>query len=135
MKAEPRFDLDVEWGRQGELQIGDFLAWIANGDARVEVKRKRILDHKLYIETHCDKGRRGLYAPSGINVTTAQVWCFVIGDTGIHVAIPTDLLREAIREPTSRFVEEPDGSCPTRGVLLDLCVLLYRLKRRLEKKS
>jgi len=127
-RSEPRFDLDLPYGKQGELQLADFLNRIADGNGRVEVKHKRYLDHKLYIETHCDKGRSGVFQPSGINVTTAHVWAFVIGDSGIHVAIPTDLLRCMAADTSSRFVEEFDGNCPTRGVLIDFCVLLYRLK-------
>jgi hypothetical protein len=72
-KAEPRFDLDYAYGRQGELQIGEFLEWIANGNGQVEVKRKRFLDLDFYVETHCDKGRKGNYQPSGISVTTAKM--------------------------------------------------------------
>jgi len=134
-KAEPRFDIDLKYGRQGELQIGEFLEWIANGDGRVEVKRKRYLDHRIYVETHCDKGRTGDFRPSGINATTALLWVFVLGDTGIHISIPTDLLREALLEPSSRDKAELDGSCPTRGKLVDFCVLLYRLKQRRQKTA
>lgn len=134
-KAEPRFDLDLKYGRQGELQIADFLEWIANGDGRVEVKRKRYLDHKIYVETHCDKGRTGVYEPSGINATTALLWTFVFDDTGIHVAIPTELLKEAIDDASSVDKEERDGSCPTRGKLVDFCVLLFRLRQKRQGKK
>jgi hypothetical protein len=129
-KAEPRFDRDLKYGVQGELQINDFLEWVASGNAQVETKRKRYLDHKLYVETDSDPGRRGYYTPSGINVTTAALWCFVIGDTGCHVAIPTELLRQMLTDPSSRPVEEEDGGVPTRGMLIDFCVLLYRQKQR-----
>jgi len=127
-RSEPRFDLDLPYGKQGELQIAEFFEWIADGNGRVEVKHKRYLDHRLYVETHCDKGRRGVFQPSGINVTTAHMWAFVIGDTGVHVAIPTELLRRMVSDDSSRLVEERDGDCTTRGVLIDFCVLLYRLK-------
>ncbi len=129
-RAEPRFDRDFTYGRQGELQIGEFLDWIATGNGRVEVKRKRYLDHRIYVETHCDKGRTGVFQPSGINVTAAHLWAFVLDDTGIHISIPTDLLRQALDDPSSRDAEERDGSCPTRGKLVDFCVLLFRLKQR-----
>jgi len=129
-RSEPRFDLDLPYGKQAELQIGEFLDWIADGNGQVEVKHKRYLDHKLYVETHCDKGRTGTYRPSGISVTTAHCWVFVIGDTGVHVAIPTDLLRLMLTDPSSRYREERDGSCPTRGMLVDFCVLLWTLKRQ-----
>lgn len=129
-KAEPRFDRDLAYGRQAELQIDEFLDWIANRNGCVEVKHKRYLDHKLYVELEKDPGRTGYWRPGGINETAAHLWCYVIDDTGIHVAIPTDLLREAIADPSSKRAEERDGSCPTRGYLIDFCVLLYRVKQR-----
>ena len=93
------------------------------------MKRKRFIDDKLYVETHQDKRRRGLYEPSGINVTTARLWVFLIDDTGIHIAVPTDVLREAVLDASCVDVAESDGGNPTRGKLLDLHVLLYRLKK------
>ena len=128
-RAEPRFDHDLRYGQEAESRIKDLLDWVISDNGRVEVKRKRILDWKIYVETHCDKGRTGEYAPSGINVTTASMWFFVLGATGMHVAVPTCLLRQAVLEASSEDKEERDGSCPTRGKLIDLAVLLYRLKQ------
>jgi hypothetical protein len=125
-KAEPRFDLDLAWGQQGELQIAEFLEWIAKGNGRVEVKRKRYIDLDFYVETHCDKGRTGRYEPSGISISTAHAWAFVIGDTGIAVIVPADELRAALTEPGAVDREERDGNCPTRGKLISLWVLLRR---------
>lgn len=130
-KAEPRFDLDLKYGQQGERQIAEFLDWIVSENPHVEVKRKRYLDHRIYVETHCDRGRTGHYVPSGINGTSAAVWVFVLGDTGIHIAVPTELLRGVLDDPSTQDREETDGACPTRGKLVDFCVLLYRLKQRL----
>ena len=125
-KAEPRFDIDATYGGQGELQIADYLTWLANGYGRIEVKRKRYLDLNFYVETHCDKGRKGLYQPSGISVSTATAWAFVIGDTGIALIIPADELRSMLDDPSSQDKQEVDGSCPTKGKLVSLNVLLYR---------
>jgi hypothetical protein len=124
--AEPRFDIDATYGGQGELQIADYLTWLAAGNGRIEVKRKRYLDLNFYVETHCDKGRRGCFQPSGISVSTAAAWAFVIGDTGISLIIPTDELRAMLTDSSSQDREERDGSCPTRGKLVSLNVLLYR---------
>jgi hypothetical protein len=134
-KAEPRFDIDLAYGRQAELQIGDFLTWIAEGNGQVEVKRKRYLDLEFYVETHCDKGRTGIYQPSGISITTAAAWAFVIADTGIAVLIPTDELRVMLDDVGVCDREERDGSCPTRGRLVNLSYLLYRHQQRSEKKN
>ena len=124
MPAEPRFDLDYKYGRQGELQVADFLNWLASGNGRVEVKRKRILDFELYIETECDKGRTGYFEPSGINVSEAEAYAFVVADTGISLVIPTQLLKKAIRHRSARPKEERDGSCPTRGFLVNLAAVM-----------
>jgi len=132
-RNEPRFDLDVKYGGQGELQIGDFLEWIAQGNGRVEVKRKSYLDLKFYIETHHDVGARGTFTPSGISVSTSACWCFVLDDTGIHIAVPTDLIRDALTEKSSTPKQQLLGSVPTRGMLIDFCVLLYRLKQHRER--
>lgn len=134
-KAEPRFDIDLKYGRQGELQIGDYLHWIAAGDGRVEVKTKRILDWYFYVETHCDKGSRGAYEPSGILVTTAEAWAINIGDSGISMICPTDLIRMMVDDPTSKDKAETNGSCPTRGKLINLMTLLFRYKQRQERAS
>ena len=131
-RAEPRFDIDLQYGKQGELQIGEYLHWIATGNGRVEVKTKRQLDWYFYVETHCDKGRRGIYQPSGILITTAEAWAINIGDSGIALICPTDLIRLMVDDPTSRAKEEVDGACPTRGKLINLVALLFRYKQRAE---
>lgn len=129
LRAEPRFDLDYAYGRQGELLIGDFLQWIASGNGRVEVKRKRYLDLEFYIETHCDKGS-GDYVPSGISITTAHAWAFVIADTGISMIVPTEEIRAMVEDPSARDRTATDGTCRTRGKLINMACLLYRHKQR-----
>lgn len=119
-KAEPRFDLDLNYGRQAEARLAEFFDWIAEGKGRVEVKRKRIIDLSIYVEESCDKGRTGRFAPSGISVTTAHVWAFAIADTGIMMVIPTQLLKESLSHPSVKDKAETDGSCPTRGKLVHL---------------
>jgi len=131
-RAEPCFDIDVEYGRQGEFQFAELLDWIAAGNGRVEVKRKSFLDLHFYVETHCDKGRSGTFRPSGISLTTAHVWVFCLDDTGVSIVIPTDRLRAMLDDPSSRDKCESHGSCPTRGKLVSLAVLVYREKRRRE---
>lgn len=129
-RAEPRFDIDAAYGRQGELQLADYLTWLADGNGRIEVKRKSRLDLHFYVETSCDKGRKGRYTPSGITTTAAHAWAFVFGETGMTFILPTDLLREMLDHPSTRDCAETDGSCPTRGRLVSLNVTLYFLEQR-----
>src|SRR3990167_6722018 len=107
-RAEPRFDLDLKYGQEAEARISKIFKWFGNGDRRLEVKRKRYLDHYIYVETHCDKGRTGVFEPSGINRTTAAIWFFVIDRTDIHITLPTALLRSAMDDPSSQDREEKD---------------------------
>lgn len=129
-KAEPRFDIDFAYGREAELRVHKLLTWFASGDVKAEVKKKRYLDLYFYIETHCDKGRRGTYQPSGILVTQAKVYAFCLDETGVTIIFPTDLIRSMLNDPSTRDMAENDGSCPTRGKLIDFVVLLAREKRR-----
>lgn len=122
--AEPRFDIDLPYGQQGELQVGTYLEWIAGGNGRVEVKRKRRTDLQFYVETSCDKGRRGQYQPSGIHATEADAWAFVVADTGITVIVPTDLLKATLLHRSVRAKAEDDGECPTQGLLVHFAAIL-----------
>lgn len=134
-RAEPRFDLDLKWGIEAERKIRKLFRCFVSDDPRVEVKRKRYIDLKFYIETHCDKGRTGCYAPSGISVTTAELWAFLIDDSGLYILMPTRLVRDALDEATTKDVEEADGNCPTRGKLIDFHVILYRLQQERKRAA
>jgi hypothetical protein len=129
-KAEPRFDLDVKKGEQGELLIGTYLDWIAAGNGRVEVKRKGYYDLAFYVETHCDKGRAGVYQPSGISITTAHAWAFVIAGSDISLIVPTEHLRSMLEHVTTKDRACNEGSCPTRGKLINLAAMLYEFRKR-----
>lgn len=116
---EPAFDMDRQYGEEGEGTVRDVLGLRAH---RIEVKRKSYVDEQFYVEWEHDPGRRGRYKPSGLQVTKAAYWAYVVGDTGLIVLVPTVLLRQAreLGDPA----EETDGSCPTRGTLVSLDLVL-----------
>ena len=130
LTAEPRFDLDLKYGQQAERLVGEYLGWLVTGNGRVEVKRKRIIDLMFYVEQECDKGRTGTYEPSGIITTGSDLWAFVIADTGIAICIPTKVLRVAMLDPGARSVQETDGNCPTKGVLVSIGAMFKAGARR-----
>ena len=123
-RPEPRFDIDFSYGNVGERLRETHYAWIMDGSGKVEVKRNRYLDLHLYVEQSCNKGRGGCYEPSGINVTEAEVWDYVIADTGICLSIPTRTLRRAMNGLGAQAAEEEDGDNPTRGKLVALQTIL-----------
>lgn len=114
MTYEPRFDYDLAYGLEGE-RIARF--WHAG---KRETKRKRRLDSEFYIELEQNPRRAGMWKPSGLSTSEASYFEYVIGDTGIIVAFPTSLLREAVAKGVGRDCEEYDGDNPTRGRLLNL---------------
>jgi hypothetical protein len=115
----PAFDIDLNYGVKGET----FVAQVFGLDANlVEVKSDARYKEtgNVYVETHCKK--QGGWADSGINVTEAHVWVFVLGmNTGL-VAVKTDTLRAAL--PLGRYVGCYKGSHPTKGVIINLEQLL-----------
>lgn len=127
--TEPRWDLDYAYGRQGEPIFDGFLRAMADGQLAVEVKRRRRLDPKLYVELEHDPGRRGRFVPSGLSTTQADYWVFVARDTGVHLCIPVGLLRRSVDVRLGRTAAETDGDNPTRGRLITLTSLLGFARR------
>ncbi len=119
MSYQPEWDIDLSYGAEGEKTVAGLLGL---GGQCVEVKHKRRLDMGFYVETWQSPGASGDYKPSGINVTRADVWAYVIGDTGVVVLVPTVVLRAAARG--CREVEETDGDNPTKGRLVSFMEIL-----------
>lgn len=125
----PEFDIDYQYGSQGELWVTSVIQ--ALKEDRVEVKRdgQFAATGNLYVEFECF--RRGRWQPSGIATTTTELYMFVLGDSETGFVIPTDRLR-AICRPlyrAGRIGKERDGSHPTRGVLVKLSHVLAEIRR------
>jgi hypothetical protein len=88
------FDLDFGFGRKGEQLVDEFLT----GGRTVEVKRDRkwFKTNNLYIETECYFQKTSAWAASGLGVTEAAYWAFVLQESTLIV--PTDVLRYAVKE-------------------------------------
>lgn len=127
---EPRFDIDLEYGRQGELFIGSVVEALKAD--RIEVKRdgKFARTGNLYVEFECRN--RGQWRDSGLKTTDAALWAFVLGDSGLAIIVPTELLKEVcrLRYHAGHVAEETDGSNPTRGVLLPVQYLMGWVRER-----
>lgn len=125
---EPDFEDDLAYGHQGEIWFASFLDALKHGP--VEVKTKSYVDGNFYVEYQCRKG--GVWQESGILITDADFWAFVVDDTGLGVVLETNLLYSAFerfRKDPTRHREETDGSHPTKGVLIEFGALLNHAKR------
>jgi hypothetical protein len=94
MASKSSFDLDFGYGRKGEQLVDELLT----GNLTVEVKRDRkwFKTNNLYIETECFFQKAGDWAPSGLGVTEAGYWAFVLQESTLIV--PIDVLRYAVKE-------------------------------------
>ena len=94
MATKSSFDLDFGFGRKGEQLVDELLT----GGRTVEVKRDRkwFKTNNLYIETECYFQKTSAWAASGLGVTEAAYWAFVLQESTLIV--PTDALRYAVKE-------------------------------------
>lgn len=92
MANKSSFDLDFSYGRKGEQLVEDLLT----DGKRIEVKRDRKwhLTGNVYIETECFFTKQDAWAPSGLSVTEAEYWAFVL-EQSIFI-VPTSILRSAV---------------------------------------
>lgn len=88
-KTQKNFDIDIEYGRQGENYLLDILE-----TKRIEVKTDRIahITGNVAVE-YKYRGR-----PSGIATTEADYWAFILYDMTTIIMVPTDKLKAIARE-------------------------------------
>ena len=113
------FDIDFGYGQEGERLVEELLT----GGHTVEVKRDRRWKdtHNIYIETECYFVNKNGWAPSGLMVTEANYWAFVL--ESVILFIPTDALRYAVKN----FGSEIQCDIPpnkSKGFLLTVPQLL-----------
>ena len=73
------WDIDLRYGQQGEIYVNNLLA---SPIETVECKRDRRWREtgNLFIETHCYSSQVGTWYESGINITRATHWAFILDD-------------------------------------------------------
>lgn len=120
---EPNFDIDLAFGKQGELFVKRIQDALADQHAEVKTDAVALRTNNVYVEYQCL--RRGRWTDSGIRTTTSTVWVFVIGV--IAVAVPTDSLRSIVAHywpKQSWHRAEENGSHPTRGLCIPITLFI-----------
>mgnify|MGYP003449183886 CR=1 FL=1 len=118
------FDFDLPYGEAGENYARDVLGWTFRGGVKVEVKRKRRMDDWIYVELRQNARGAGYWYPSGLAITTADLWAYVVAGTGTILYFPTTLLRLAVSREEGRYTETTDSDNPTEGRLMGVSRLL-----------
>ena len=126
---DSNWDLDYRDGMLGEKKIADLLSMDT-----VEVKTDRRWKYtgNLYIETECYYKTTDTWEKSGIMVSKATHWAFVLEDSVLIV--PTYRLREAIYDnPRPITCNIPPN--PSRGTLITVGTLIEHIRTAKEKES
>lgn len=123
MEIKSSFDLDFSFGREGEQLVEQLLT---NGKT-VEVKRDRKwhITGNIYIEVECWYVASQSWEASGLMVTKADYWAFVL-EKGV-VMVPTDHVHYAIQKFGRQITCEipPNRS---KGYLITVNDLLTAMK-------
>lgn len=87
------FDLDYTFGAVGESLVNDLLT----GGKTVEVKRDRRwwVTGNIFIEMECYFTGTESWAPSGLAITKADYWAFVL-ESGV-ILVPTNHVKYAVQ--------------------------------------
>lgn len=124
MAKNSSFDLDFGYGRKGEQLVEELLT----GGKTIEVKRDRKWNKtdNLYIEVECWFLKTESWAPSGLMVTEAAYWAFVL-EKGV-LMVPTDHVHYAIEN----FGREITCNIPpnkSKGFLITVDNLLEAMRQ------
>ena len=129
---QPDFDIDLAKGAQAELWVLD-LRKAFSGSAKIEVKAPEpfLREQTFYVEYKC-RGRDGIWRPSGISTTKADLQFFKFGSLPGGLVVATEWLRRACkiahRKPAARK-QCLRGSNPTLAVVVGLADLWLARER------
>lgn len=127
---QPQWDIDYRLGRQGELFVSSIRDGLANDRTEVKTDMRALDTGRLYVEFESTNAR-GVWHRSGLAVTTAEVYMFVLQLDGLAVCVTTDLLRAVCRKLWPRNVhEQTRGAHRSRGVCVPIGFLLAECRKR-----
>lgn len=121
------WDLDLRDGERGESEIADLLSMDT-----VEVKTDKRWQEtgNLYVETECYYVNDNAWKPSGIRVSEATHWAFLLQD--IALIMPLWQLREAVYT-VGRPITCDIQPNPTRGYLITPAQIIECVKAARDK--
>lgn len=118
------FDLDFTYGREGEKLVEQLLT----GGKTVEVKRDRKWwsTNNIFIEVECWYVSSQSWELSGLSVTKADYWAFVL-EKGV-IMVPTEFVRDVIKTNGREITCEipPNRS---KGYLITVDDLLITMRK------
>lgn len=127
--SDLRYDLTKRNGDKAERVVDNFFK---QDIVNIEVKRdmRWCETGNIFVETHCYYKSSGIFEESGILITTATSWVYVIGQS--KFVVPPHVLLTLIKRPQVRRVPNRHEPNPSWGCLLKISEVLTYLQE-LEK--
>lgn len=128
--VRPEWNVDLAFGHIGEKILADLLHL---DHSKVEVKYQRLRTQipRLFVEVEQKPADSENYKPSGLTISTADVWCFIFESSSDvnHppvVIVATWQLREIVerRSRNDLVAGGSNGNNPTRGYLISVQEIL-----------
>jgi hypothetical protein len=110
------WDLDLRFGQEGEILVNQFLTAPIE---TIEVKRDRRWKEtgNVFIEFECWSDVLCQWYPSGLSITKASHWAFVLEDS--VVIVPTEKVKKTVAK-YGRRVEMNRPEYSTKGFLITI---------------
>jgi len=120
------FDLDLRYGQAGEVYVNLLLTAPVE---TVECKRDKrwIETGNLYVETQCWSKSNQLWYDSGLKVSRASHWSFILED--LVLTVPLQTLIKAVIEYGAPIECDIEPN-PSRGYLITINALIMAMKGR-----
>jgi hypothetical protein len=125
---DSNWDLDLRAGLSGESKVADLLSL---DTVEVKTDRRWWETGNVYIETECWYQSSQSWEPSGIRVTQATHWAFVLEDTVLIV--PTVRLKEIVWS-SGRPITCNIPPNPSRGYLITPVALLGFIRESIQEE-
>lgn len=119
--SDLRYDLTKKLGDEAERVVD---AFFTQPIVYIEVKRdmRWCETGNIFVETHCYYQESGKYEESGLLITKATSWVYVLGQS--KLVVPPHILLTLIKRPDSIRTRHPHGQNPSWGNLLKLTTIL-----------
>ena len=116
------WDLDLRAGELGESKVADLLSL---DTVEVKTDRRWYETGNIYIETECYYKNSQAWQPSGLTISKATHWAYVLEDSVLIV--PLFRMKEAVHE-LGRPITCNIPPNPSRGYLITPAVILEHIR-------
>jgi hypothetical protein len=135
MTYEPRFDVDFARGKIGEDLVSALPDMFLSGKLEVKTDSKAIKTGNFYVETWQKSYYSDEWKQSGINLSEADYWAFVIPQNMAAFIITQEALKELLNKNRDTYREGSQPICTpetnaSKGKLVPISDIVQKMIER-----